>query len=113
MAKMSCVRATLSTGKKVILRQMKISDTEMAAQSVAVKANGDMTILQIMMQRAIVQLLLQAINEKVVTPQEKEDLDSLFTLKEYSEVMQVVNKISGGADPLGKEPEIEIIPETA
>lgn len=118
MSKQPLVKVVLSTGKVVFLRQMKISDSEVAAQQVASRANGDVNVLQLLMQKALVQQLLARIaptedaEPKVVSGNEREDLDSLFTLAEYSQVLQVVGKISG-ADNVGKEPRIEILAELA
>lgn len=113
----SLVKVVLSTGKVAFLRPIKISDTELAAQQVSVRANGDINVLQIMMQKALVQMLLMrtAANEteepKTLTGNEKEDLDSVFDMSEYGQILRVVGKMSGieeGAGKLGM-PKMELV----
>lgn len=102
------VKVTLSTGKVVIMRNMKITDTETAAQEVAPRANGDQQVLQILMQRSLVKNLLLKIGDKDLTPTDREDLDALFSMSEYSQLLKVVSKISGG-DDMGKDAQIEVV----
>lgn len=106
--KLQAIKATLSSGMVVILRQFRISDTEIAAQEVSSRANGDANLLQLLMQKALVKNCLIEINGVAVSAAQREDLDSLFTISEYGQVMKVIQKVSGG-DDLGKEPTIEHI----
>ena len=108
MAKMSLVKVTLSTKKIVHLRKMKISDSETAAQMASPKANKDPIVLQIMMQKCLLQLLLVNIDDKPVTGVEREDLDSLFDRGEYSQLLTVIGKLSGNEE-MGKEPTLELV----
>lgn len=112
MAKtLKLIKVTLSTGKIVFLRELKINDTEQAAQMVAKKADGDRNVLQILMQKALLQLVLNSTQEDANSPRkpvsaiDREDLDSLFNLSEYTQLLQVIGKVSG-ADDTGKEPTI-------
>lgn len=107
MAKITGVKVTLSSGKVVLLREMKISHTELAAQEVAVKANGDPMVMQILMQKAVIKNLLFKIDDKEVSAVQREDMDSLFSMSEYSQLVKVVNKMSGG-DEMGKDAKLEI-----
>ena len=114
MSKLSLVKVVMSTGKVAFLTTMKIGTTEQAAQMVASKAGGDQNVLQIMMQKALLQLLLIKVGDseeaepRTVTGNEKEDLDSLFTMVEYAQLLKVIGKLSGG-DEMGKEARIEIV----
>lgn len=118
MSKQPLIKVVLSTGKVVFLRQMKISDSETAAQQVASRAAGDSNVLQLLMQKALIQALIvrcadtEEAEAKVITGNQREDLDSLFTLTEYTQLLKVVGKISGAED-MGKEPRIEILAELA
>lgn len=105
--KLKVIKVTLSSGKIVYLRELKISDTETAAQMVALKANGDNNMLQVYMQKALLQLVLVAIadatgSRQALSAMQKEDLDSLLTMGEYTQLLKVISKISGG-DDMGKE----------
>ena len=98
MAKTQVIKVTLTTGKVVLLKEMKISHTETAAQQVAAKSNGDQNVLQILMQKAILQLLIWQVDGKVLTGQQIEDLDSLFSVGEYGQLCKVLGKVMGGND---------------
>ncbi len=108
MSKMSVAKVTLSTKKIVFLREMKISDTEQAAQMVASKSNNNPHVLQLLMQKALLQIVLVQIEDKRLSAIEKEDIDSLFTMAEYAQLLKVIEKMSGG-DDLGKEAKIELV----
>jgi hypothetical protein len=105
---MRVVKATLSTGKVVIFREMKISHTEMAAQEVAKKADGDSNLLQVFMQKALVKALLIQVDGKDLSAMDKEDMDNLFSMAEYGQVLTVIKEMSGG-DDMGKSPVFEIV----
>lgn len=98
----------MSSGKTAILRELKISHTEQAAQLVASKAKGNPDILQLLMQKALVGLLLVQVNDKDLSAAEKEDMDSLFTMSEYSQILYAIKKMSGGDDE-GNDPRLEMI----
>lgn len=104
--KMMVTKVTLSTGKSVLLREPKIKDTDLAAQSAAPRSGGDVNVLQYLAQKEMLKALIVAINDKAVSPKEVEDLDSIFSVKEYSQLLKVASKILGD-DELGKEPTIE------
>ena len=107
MGKQIVSKVTLSTGKVVLLREMKISDTEIAAQAVASRSNGDQNLLQILMQKELVKNLIVAVDDKKLSGSEKEDMDSLFSIAEYGQLMSVIKKITG--DDMGKEPRLEVV----
>jgi hypothetical protein len=102
------VKVTLSTSKVVLLRDMKIRDTELAAQAVAPRANGDANLLQVFMNAELVKLLLVRVDDKDITASDRESLDDLFTMAEYSQVLSVVKVLSGGEDA-AKKPQLEVV----
>lgn len=113
--KLSLIKVVLSTNRAVFLRKMKISDSETAAQQCALRANGDPNVLQILMQKALVQLLIIKIQEqggepRTLSANEKEDMDSLFDTSEYGQILRVINHISGGSEG-GKMPVMEMVME--
>lgn len=104
--KIQAVKVTLSTSKVAYLRTMKIGDMEVAAQECAARANGDANVLQILMQKSLVKLLLLGVDDKVLKASDKEDMDALFTIQEYGQVLTAVKKMTGG-DEMGKEPQLD------
>lgn len=113
---MQLVKVVLRSGKTVYLRMMQISDTEKAAQKVSAKAGGDSNVLQILMQKALVQLLLVKMAAKegdkpeAISGVERENLDALFTIQEYSDILKVVGKMSGADEP-AKDLPLEMVEE--
>jgi len=105
---MRVVKATLSTMKVVLLKEMKISHTEIAAQEVASRANGDSNVMQVLMQKALVKNLLVSVDGKELSASDREDMDNLFSMAEYSQLLTVIKKMSG-VDDLGKPPVFEIV----
>ncbi len=106
--KQRLVKVTLSSGKIVFLREMKIGDTEKAAQKVSRQAGGDPLLMNVMIKRAMLANLLVKIAENAeATPRdlsgnEKEDMDGLFKIAEYAQLMGVLQKMSGD-DESGEE----------
>jgi hypothetical protein len=106
--KISVIKATLSSGKVVLLKQMRVSHMEKAAEQVSARAGDSGNLMQVLIQKALVQLLLYQIDGKEVTMAQKDDMDDLFSIQEYSQILQVVGKISGGDDK-SKEAKIEFV----
>lgn len=104
----SLVKATLSTGKVVLLRELKISHSEKAAMMVADKAGENSKVMQILMQKELIKMVLFKVNDKELSLAEKDDFDNLFTIQEYSQIAQVVGKMNGGDDG-SKEAKIELV----
>lgn len=108
------IKVVLSTGKVVLLREMKISDTEKAAGKVSRRADGDPMMMQIFMKKALVQSLLLkiAVDEKSdlrdISGNEKEDFDSLFSMAEYGQLIKAINKMSGEEES-GNEAKVEFL----
>lgn len=103
---MKVIKVTLSTKKVVLLREMKISDQETAAQEVSHRADGDANLMGLFMQKALVKNLIVQIDGVEVPAAKREDLDSLFSMGEYSQLLKVIKELMGG-DEAGKLPGIE------
>jgi hypothetical protein len=108
MSAMNVTKVTLSTKKVVLLRELKIKHTELAAQEVSSRAGGDANVLGLLMQKALVKQLIVQIDGKPVTSAELEDLDNLLTIGEYGQLLKVVRKLMGDDDS-GKEPTLEVV----
>lgn len=93
---MQVSKFTLTGGKEVYFREPKISDTDYAAQVAGKQAGPDnQAHLGVLLQKEIVKLLLVRINTKDISVQEKQDIDKLFTYKEYNEVQKAVQMLTG------------------
>jgi hypothetical protein len=106
--KLSVVKTTLSTGKVVLLHQLKIKHTERAAEQIATEAGESQQLFQFKMQKALVQQLLFKVDDKIISMAERDDMDKLFNTNEYSQILKVIGKISGG-DEKQKDPQIELV----
>ena len=97
---------TLSSKKVIYLRDPKIADTESATQvSGKIAGSDNAAYLGVLFQKEMVKLLLVQINDKKLTMNEKQNLDALFTMQEYSQVSKAIQKI------LGDEGNFELTPE--
>lgn len=102
----TAIKVTLSTHKIVVLREPTIRHTELAAQAAAPRAGGDPHLLGMMANKEMLKFLIIEIDGKRPSRSELENLDKLFTLKEYSQLQKVVQKL-GGVEG-NEEPVIEI-----
>lgn len=94
----TAIKITLSSSKVVLIREPKIRDQEMSMQIAATRSKDNTILMVTQSQKELLKLILLQIDGKSITKQEVERLDDLFTLAEYNQVMQVVGKVSGGAD---------------
>ena len=108
MAKMQVAKITLSTGKIVYLREIEIADTERAAEMVAQRAGDNQQLMSLFMQKALLQLVLVQIGDEKVSAIERENVNNLFKMAEYTQLLRVIQKMSGG-DDLGKEAKLELV----
>lgn len=83
-----CAKVTLSSGKVVLLKMLQIKHMEQA-EMVAGSATGMKFI------KEMIKLLVAKIDDRVIKAQELEDLDSLFSIREYMEITQVVGNFIG------------------
>ena len=111
--KINACKCTLSTGKVVILRLPVIADTEESARLAGNVADPNNTIhLGMVMQKELVKRLLLQVDERELGLNDKEDLDALFNLKEYTEVQKAVNTLAGTDEAAdgGKKSVMEFVP---
>lgn len=100
-------KLTLFSGKTVVLRELKIKHQELAAMAAAPKANGNNSILTMLMQKELIKLLIVKVNDKSLKLIELEDLDNLFTFKEYTQLNHILNELVGEKE-MGKY-QIELV----
>jgi hypothetical protein len=89
-------KVTLSSGKVVMLREMKIKHQTLATQAVGSKAGDNQLLMATLMQQELLKTLLVNIDGRPVSGQEREDLDSLFSYVEYNQLSRVIGQIAGG-----------------
>lgn len=106
--KQSAIKVTLKSGKVVILREMKIADHHLAAKQVKTKDNQIAATLEL--QDALLKLLILEVGGHKKDHSQKNDLDKLFTVAEYSQLLKVVQKLTG-EDASGEEPVVEMLAE--
>lgn len=107
--KINAYKIVLKTGKVVILREMKIKDQNLATRMLGQKKMNQAE-LQLALQENLVKILLLQIDDRTLNHAEKEDLDSLFTVKEFGQVLQVINKITSDDEENSQgEAEIETL----
>lgn len=94
--KMNVHKITLSTGKVVLLREMKIKYQELAIKAVGNKAGDNQMLFASMVQKELLKILIFQINESKVGDIELADLDKVFSFGEFSQVNRAVEKVVGG-----------------
>jgi hypothetical protein len=111
MAEVMVHKVVLSSGKEVLLRDMKIKDQELAAQAAGQRAGENQMAMAMGMQQELIKLLLVQVDGKDIPAPERENLDSLFSYQEYQQVSQVLSKLMGTED-VGKF-QMELVPSGA
>lgn len=106
-------KVTLSSNKVVLLKEMKLEYEEMASQVASGKSGDNVNMMAYYMQTELLKLLIAGYSKtkegepKPISATEMEDINSLFSYQDISQLRRVVQKLLG--EDLAKEPEIEII----
>lgn len=103
--KINAIRVILPTKRVAILRELKISDNQLAAKMVGSKSKNQFE-MALAMQAELVKLLVIEVDGAKLDHAAKNDLDKLFSVAEFSCLSKVVQKMSG-VDESGEEPEME------
>lgn len=101
-------KVTLSSGKVVLLRDFKIRDQELAMQIAGRKAKDNAAYLGMLVQKELIKILLIQIDGKDIPKTAVEDLDSLFTISEYKQLVMYLGKMMGDDEDEGKMPTAEV-----
>jgi hypothetical protein len=88
--KLNVHKVTLSSGKVILLRELKIRHQEMAVKAASPNAGGDANLLSLLAQKELLKQLIMQINGQPVKAVQLEDLDSLFSFREYAELSFVL-----------------------
>ena len=102
-------KVTLSSDKVVLLREMKIKDQRMAARAAGATSGDNINVMGVGMAEEILKLLIVQINDAAPPKAQLEDLDSLFSYKEYQELQVVLAKIMGMEDGEKTDPKMEVV----
>jgi hypothetical protein len=101
--KIGVTKVTLDTGKVVYLREIKIKHQELASQLAGQKCNKEGGHqFALIMSKEMIKMLICKIDEREIKPIELEDLDNLFTYREYNQLTKVFLNLSGEEVDLGK-----------
>lgn len=89
-------KITLSTGKEVLLRDMKIKYQNLSLRAVGDKAGDNKALLGSMMQQELLKILLVQVDGKAPEKKELENLDSMFSYLEFGQLVRALDQIQGG-----------------
>lgn len=89
-------KVTLSTGKVVLLKPMKIKYQNLAIQAVGKKAGDNQNLAGALIQTELLKILISQVDGKALDPKQMEDLDAIFEYAEYQQLLKVLNKLAGG-----------------
>jgi len=90
-------KVTLTTGKIVLMREMKIKDQDLAAKAAAARVGDNSKVaIALAMQKELLKLLIVQVGDKKVRPIEMENLDDIFSYNEFRQLTQVLEQVTGG-----------------
>jgi hypothetical protein len=101
-------KVTLSSKKVVLLRTPRISHMELATKAVGNRAKDNSLLQGVLVTKELLKILIAQVDGKDVSHNELTDLDSLFTISEYRQIQEVVQKLSGDDEGDGG-PNVETI----
>lgn len=91
---MEVAKFTLSSGKVIYLKEPSIGDTEKAAQVAGKKAGSDNQVyLGVLLQKEMIKILLVQVDDKKLSLTDKEQLEKLFTFKEYNQALKAAQMV--------------------
>lgn len=107
----SVYKFTLSSKKVIMLREPKMEDSEGAIQVAGMKAGDNIAYLGLITQKEMFKKLLVQIDNKKLNMTEKENINALFTFKEWGQCLKALGKITGDEGEEGNDltPEITTI----
>jgi hypothetical protein len=99
----------LSSKKYILLREARIEDVENVAKIAGKIAGDNMAYMQVLSQKELLKRLLVGVGQdgqkeedlKKLTLTEKENINALFTLREYTQAVRAVNMMTGGEQDEG------------
>jgi len=91
----SVYKFKLSSGKEIYLREPKMSDSESCIQIAGKKAGDNMALLGLITQKELFKKLLTQVDGNELSMAEKENLDGIFSFKEWSQCVQALAQVTG------------------
>lgn len=104
---MSVYKIVLPSKKVAYLREMKISDQNLAAKAVGNKAKSQAE-QNVMVLQEMVKLLLVQIDDTKLDHIAKNNLDNLLSVRDYRALLLAIHKIEGGDEDQGEDLEMEL-----
>jgi hypothetical protein len=101
MSDLMVTKVTLGSGKVVYLREPTVDDMESAGQIAGKIAGNNSAQMGMIVQKEILKRCLVQINEKKLGRAEKEGINSLFSLREYTQVIKIISQLSGVGEDEG------------
>jgi hypothetical protein len=103
-------KVVLSSGKEVLLRTLKIKHQRLAAQAASGKAGNNPLLMALAMREELLKILIAQVDGKAVAATALEDLDALFSYEEFSQLNQVLAKLTGEENSDSGKFKMEIVP---
>ena len=91
-------KVTLSSGKVVLLREMKMKYQTLAIKAVGSQAKDNQALMGVLAQQEILKQLVVEIDGVRTSAKNLEKLDDVFSYMDLMQLYSVVNKIAGGDD---------------
>lgn len=104
---MAKFQVTLSTGKIVVLSEVTIAMKNEALEMAGMKTQSQGRAFDARFQDELLRCMIHSVNNVTPSGHDKENLDKLFDLNEYSELMMGVQEVMGGTAL--KKPKVEIL----
>lgn len=100
-------KATLSSGKQVVLRKLTVGLRRQAVEAAGKTAGTNQALLGLDTQDEMIKILLHSIDGKKVNRAELETtMDDQFSMDEYNELMLVLEDVAGTQV---KKPKLEMV----
>ena len=101
---------TLSSKKVIFLREPKMRDSEDAIKVAGMKAGeNNVAYMGLLTQKELFKKLLVQVDGKKLSATEKENLNDMFTYKEWNQCMKALQKVTAEEDAEGNDLAPEIV----
>lgn len=106
---MNAIKVTLSGGKVVMLREMKMKYQNLALQAIGNKAKDNQMLAGSLMLQELMKTLIINVDGQKVNSAALENLDEMFSYKQLQQLQSVIGKIMGGDDDAAGELTTEFV----
>lgn len=108
-APINAIKVTLSGGKVVMLREMKMKYQNLALQAVGSKAKGNDMLAGALMLQELMKILIVNVDGVVVKSSALEALDDMFSYQQIQQLQKVIGKMMGGEEDSSGEALTEFV----